>query len=163
VLPIVLDPSRLRVGLAGAGEAFDRRRAHLLEAGIAPVFVRESDSLAGLQILYVAGAERAPSEALASRARAVGVLVNVEDQPDLCDFNVPATVRRGDLLLTASSAGRAPGLVRLLREWLSRQFGPDWGGRVDEVARERAALRALGLPPVEISRRTRALAEGWLP
>ena len=51
------------------------------------------------------------SAALAGRARAQGILVNVEDEPLLCDFHVPATVRRGDLLLTVSSAGRSPGLV----------------------------------------------------
>ncbi len=62
------------------------------------------------------------SARLAQLARDAGVLVNVEDVPDLCDFHVPAAVRRGDLLLTVSTGGRAPGLSRILREWLETPF-----------------------------------------
>jgi len=164
LLPIVLDPSKAAVGLSGKGAALSRRRDHLIEAGVTPIEIDSDrpDGLIGLDLLYVAGADKAAAEALASRARVLGILVNVEDIPALCDFHVPATVRRGDLLLTASSAGRAPGLVRLVREWLATRFGPEWGGRVERIARERARWRSRGLPPSEISRKTRALADGWL-
>jgi len=163
VLPIIVDPRKIVVGLAGSGEALARRRDHLTEAGVTPVAVANgcSGALTGLDILYVAGAARPAAEALAGHARALGVLVNVEDVPELCDFHVPATVRRGDLLLTASSAGRAPGLVRLVREWLSAQFGPDWVERVAILSRKRADWRARGLPPSVVSAKTRSLAEAW--
>ena len=63
---------------------------------------------------------------LAARARRLKVLVNVEDVLPLCDFHVPAIVRRGELLLTASTGGQVPGLARRLREALAEQFGPEW-------------------------------------
>lgn len=165
MLPLIIDPSTVKVGVAGAGEALARRQAHLAEAGIDPIPVRvdDRDALSGLNILYVAGLERDASAALAGRARALGILVNVEDEPLLCDFHVPATVRRGDLLLTVSSAGRSPGLVRLVREWLSRRFGAEWGDRVAEVGVKRSEWRAEGLPATTISEKTRALAARWLP
>jgi len=164
LLPIVLDPSKAAVGLAGKGPALAGRRDHLIEAGATPIEIDidHPEGLTGLGVLYIAGADKTAAEALASRARALGIFVNVEDLPALFDFHVPATVRRGDFLLTASSAGQAPGLVRLVREWLETQFGPEWGGRVESIARKRANWRSRGLPPSEVSRKTRALADGWL-
>ena len=63
--------------------------------------------------------------------------------------------------MTVSSAGRSPGLVRLVREWLSGQFGGDWSGRVAEIGAKREDWRASGLSPAEISTKTRALAQWW--
>jgi precorrin-2 dehydrogenase/sirohydrochlorin ferrochelatase len=164
VLPLILDPSKVKIGLVGAGDALTKRRAHLAEAGIHPIAIRpdDRDGLSGLSILYIAGLEHEISASLAARARALGILVNVEDQPLLCDFHVPATVRRGDLLLTVSSAGRSPGLVRAVREWLADRFGAEWSGRVAEIGAKRATWRIGGLSPAEISRKTRAIAERWL-
>jgi precorrin-2 dehydrogenase/sirohydrochlorin ferrochelatase len=163
VLSLVLDPSKTKIGLAGAGEALAKRRAHLAEAGVVPVDIRsdDRDGLGGLSVLYIAGLEREVSAALAGRARALGILVNVEDEPALCDFHVPATVRRGDLLLTVSSGGRSPGLVRLVREWLSDQFGAEWSDRVAELGSRRDDWRASGLSPARISEKTRAFAARW--
>jgi precorrin-2 dehydrogenase/sirohydrochlorin ferrochelatase len=163
VLPIVLNPSNAKIGLAGSGEAKARRRTLLADAGVIPVDISVDDrsALRDIDLLYVAGVTRDVSAALAGRARAQGILVNVEDEPSLCDFHVPATVRRGDLLLTVSSAGRSPGLVRIIREWLTEQFGTEWGRRVDELGRKRAHWRASGLSPAEVSTKTRTLAEWW--
>ena len=165
MLPIALDPAVLRIGLAGTGEGFARRRATLAEGGVEPIPVLSDTPLAGLHVLFAAGLPRSEAHALAARARAAGVLVNVEDVPELCDFHVPAVVRRGDLALTVSTNGRAPGLSRLLREWLARVFGPEWTGRLDEVAHAREIWRAEGLAPSDVSERTRDLVvgQGWLP
>jgi precorrin-2 dehydrogenase/sirohydrochlorin ferrochelatase len=91
------------------------------------------------------------------------VIVNVEDAPSLCDFHVPAQVRRGDLLLTVSTGGRAPGLSHALREDLQRRFGPEWAERLDEFADLRAQWRAQGISAKGVSERTQALLSerGW--
>jgi precorrin-2 dehydrogenase/sirohydrochlorin ferrochelatase len=169
MLPIVLDGSKLRAGVAGAGEGLDRRLTVLTAGGVTDpaVFADRlpaQEELAGLQILFVAGLSEAQSRAGAQAARRAGVLVNVEDVPALCDFHVPAQVRRGDLLLAVSTAGRSPALSRALREHLERRFGPEWEGRLDELADLRGQWRAEGASPNEVSRRTRErLTErGWL-
>ncbi len=164
MLPIILDPTKTVIGLAGTGERLERRRALLVEAGVAPRAVQtgSGEGLAGLTVLYVAGLERRQAAALATQAKALGILVSVEDEPRLSDFHVPATVRRGDLLLTVSSAGRSPGLVRVIREWLADRFGPEWDKRVEEAGNRRTAWRAEGKSPSAIARLTRRLSAGWL-
>jgi precorrin-2 dehydrogenase / sirohydrochlorin ferrochelatase len=164
VLPIALDPTVLRIGLCGAGDGLARRRATLTEGGAEPILIEPDASLSGLHILFVAGLEMAQAASLAKRAREQGILINVEDVPELCDFHMPAIVRRGDLTLTVSTNGRAPGLSRILREWLDRAFGTEWKGRIDQVASVRAQCREQGLAPGEVSNRTRVFIEqnGWL-
>lgn len=167
MLPIVLNPLTLKIGLAGQGAARDRRAALLAEAGVEARLLPEAvsgDLLAGLQVLFVAGLDEGESRDLAARARAAGVLVNVEDNIPLCDFHVPALVRRGDLLLTASTGGQVPGLARALREVLADEFGPEWTARVRELSRVRAKWRSEGLSPSQVSEKVRDLIEsrGWL-
>jgi precorrin-2 dehydrogenase / sirohydrochlorin ferrochelatase len=162
MLPIVLNPRTVRIGLAGTGEAHARRRATIRAAGAEPVPVASVSDLKGLAVLFVAGHEDAA--ALAAAARAAGILVNVEDRAELCDFHVPAMARRGDLIFTVSTAGKAPGLARRLREWLEERFGSEWSGRLSELGAARERWRSEGVPADEISGRTRAIiaAKGWL-
>ena len=169
MLPIVLNPAVIRVGVAGCGEGLKRRLELVSKAGIDQVSIFEDrrpglDDLAKLSILFVAGLDAAQSRDLATAARSAGTLINVEDVPDLCDFHVPASVRRGELLFTVSTGGQSPGLSRLLREELEHHFGPEWSERMDEIARSRSDWRAAGIDPGGVSERTRALvkSKGWL-
>jgi len=167
MLPLVLNPVNLRVGLAGRGPDRDRRAALLAEAGVEARLLPDAISdalLAPLQVLFVAGLAESEARALATRARALGVLVNVEDMLPLCDFHVPAVVRRGDMLLTASTGGQVPGLARALRESLAGQFGPEWTERLKELGLARAKWRSEGLSPREVSHNVRDLIArmGWL-
>ncbi|MEI9888120.1 MAG: NAD(P)-dependent oxidoreductase [Rhizomicrobium sp.] len=164
MLPIVLSDEFAAVGLAGEGDARARRAVLLAEAGIKPLSVDPEESLPPVRVLFIAGLDGARAAALTARARAAGILVNAEDIPELCDFHVPAIVRRGDLVLTASTGGKAPGLARRLREWLDGRFGPEWKLHLEEVSAARAGWRAGGLPPAEVSRRTGELvsSKGWL-
>ena len=167
MLPIILDPPKLKTGLAGRGEALARRAAMLAEAGVATRLLSPDASdevLTPLNLLFVAGLPEGEARLLATRARALGVLVNVEDMLPLCDFHVPAIVRQGDLVLTASTGGTAPALARQLREHLAECFGPEWRGRLAELGRTRAKLRSQGLSPAAVSEKVRSLVteKGWL-
>ena len=160
MLPLVLNPVNIKVGLAGRGPERDRRAALLAESGVEARLLPENASdavLGGLQLLFVAGLPEGEARDLAVRARALGVLVNVEDVLPLCDFHVPAIVRRGDLLLTASTGGQVPGLARALRESLAGQFGPEWTVRLKELGLARARWRAQGLSPSEVSHKVREM------
>jgi precorrin-2 dehydrogenase/sirohydrochlorin ferrochelatase len=165
LLPITLDPASLKIGLTGQGEALARRAAVLAEAGVeAEAIPTDAQALDGLNVLFVAGLPANQAARLARLARAQGILINVEDVPALCDFHVPAIVRRGDLLLTVSTGGRAPGLARMIREWLERRLGLEWSGRLREVSQSREQWRKQGHPPAEVARRTRAFVDerDWL-
>jgi precorrin-2 dehydrogenase/sirohydrochlorin ferrochelatase len=157
----------VRIGLAGGGEGLARRAALLAGSGADAVSVSGESSDAALHclsMLFIAGLERRRAAELARRARSGGVLVNVEDAPELSDFHVPAVVRRGTLVLAVSTGGRSPGLARRLREWLQRRFDPEWDEHLEILGAARAGWRADGLPPDEVSRRTHDLIEnrGWL-
>jgi precorrin-2 dehydrogenase/sirohydrochlorin ferrochelatase len=157
----------VRVGLAGEGDGLARRTALLADSGVDAISVAPESSDAALRclsVLFIAGFDRPTAAELAQRARSGGVLVNVEDAPELCDFHMPAVVRRGRLMLTVSTGGRSPGLARRLREWLQERFGPEWDGHLEILSTARAGWRADGLPPDDVSRRTRDLIEnrGWL-
>jgi len=167
MLPLVLNPVGLKAGLAGRGQARERRAALLAEAGVDARLLPETasdDDLGSLQVLFVAGLPEGEARELATRARRLKVLVNVEDVLPLCDFHVPAIVRRGELLLTASTGGQVPGLARQLREALAEQFGPEWTGRVKDLGAARAKWRAQGRPPAEVSEQVREMIArmGWL-
>lgn len=167
MLPIVLNPKYIRAGLAGEGEGLAKRRAFLTESGTEAVAISrtaDATALRGLHILLIAGLSKQTAAKLADTARRSGVLVNVEDVPDLCDFHVPAIVRQGDLLLTVSTGGLAPGLSRSIREWLGDRFGPEWRSRAAQIGKARESWRKKGLEPAEVSDRTRELVEekGWL-
>lgn len=167
MLPLVLNPVHTKAGLAGLGPACERRGDLLAEAGVEvrrlPDPVPDA-VLRDLQLLFVAGLPDSEARELAVRARGFGVLVNVEDVLALCDFHVPAIVRRGDLLLTASTGGQVPGLARALREYLAAQFGPEWTARLKELGTARAKWRSQGLSPTEVSQHVRELVVrmGWL-
>jgi precorrin-2 dehydrogenase/sirohydrochlorin ferrochelatase len=167
MLPIVLS-GVTPVGVAGTGEGLARRLAVLAKAGLQPTVYSDrlptEADLAKLRLLFVAGLPETAAADLAAAAREAGVLVNVEDVPHLCDFHVPAQIRRGDLLFTISTAGRSPGLARILKETIEASFGPEWEGRLEELAKAREAWRAEGLKPEDVAARTRALlgARGWL-
>jgi precorrin-2 dehydrogenase/sirohydrochlorin ferrochelatase len=164
VLPIILNPQAERIGLAGEGTAFESRRQWLLAAGVEPVVVSAGSDLSGLKFLFVAGLSEIDAEEIAARAKRQGTLVNVEDVPSLCDFHVPALVRRGDLLISVSTGGRAPGLAKLLREWLDTRFGSEWADYLDQASDARLAWRSTGARAAELSARTRKLVaeRNWL-
>ncbi len=183
--PIALDVGRARVALAGDGPAALRRLAGLDAAGAERVtafaeapspelaaaaggrLVRRLPTAADLmdvRVLLIAGLAEETASALAATARAMGVLVNVEDRKPWCDFHVPSVIRRGDLVLTVSTNGRSPGLARRLRRFIEDLFGPEWGGRVDEVSARRGAWRGAGAGAAAVARLTDAHVErrGWL-
>jgi precorrin-2 dehydrogenase/sirohydrochlorin ferrochelatase len=167
MLPLVFNPHGVKVGLAGQGEALARRAAFLAEAGVEARLLAADASeavLEPLQLLFVAGLPEGEARQLVGRARALGLLVNVEDVLPLCDFHVPAIVRRGELLITASTGGTVPGLARRLREWLGQVFGPEWSGHLADLSAARAGWRSAGFSPAEVSQKVRDLIDerGWL-
>ena len=121
MIPISLDPGQVRIGLVGRGESL-RRRLAMLGAGRAQhlaVFSDEAgdglptaDDLAALDLLWIAGLPQTLAAELVATARAHRVLVNVEDQPALCDFHSVAELRRGDLLITVSTVITSDSLCR---------------------------------------------------
>jgi precorrin-2 dehydrogenase/sirohydrochlorin ferrochelatase len=97
--------------------------------------------------------------AVFAEARARGVLVNLVDDTEHCDFAAPAVVRRGELVVAISTGGRSPALASRLRRLLEERFGPEW----EDLAALLGELREQTLPLLpdvgERARRWRAALE----
>ena len=63
------------------------------------------------------------------------ILLNVADIPELCDFILPAIVKRGDLSISVSSQGVAPFYVKEIKNKLDQLF-PSYYEKVIELAGE---------------------------
>ncbi len=165
MIPITLDPARLRLAVAGTGPAAARRLQLLRAAGADPLVLTPASTVPPqLDLLWIADLDAASAAALAAVARARGILVNVEDRPELCDFRNAAELRRGDLLIAVSTGGASPGLAGAIRNRIAALFGPEWAGRVAALGARRRAWRAEGHTLPELARLTAAaVAEaGWL-
>lgn len=55
-----------------------------------------------------------------------GILINAVDDPEYCNFIVPAVVRRGDLSIAVSTGGKSPAMAKAIREELEQQYGDEY-------------------------------------
>jgi precorrin-2 dehydrogenase/sirohydrochlorin ferrochelatase len=170
--PIMLDLAGRRALVVGGGEVALRKARALADAGarvriVAPKLVAgftedgrfecvaaryEKRHLEGARVAVAATDDEAVNRQVAQDARAAGVLVNVVDRPELCDFIVPAQVRRGDLLIAISTSGAAPALAKRLRERLEKEFGPEYATYLAVLREVREDLKQRNLAP-EVRRR----------
>jgi precorrin-2 dehydrogenase/sirohydrochlorin ferrochelatase len=59
-------------------------------------------------------------------AELIGILCNIADRPEACNFILPSVVQRGDLVITISTSGQSPALAKRLRRKLEAQFGEEY-------------------------------------
>jgi precorrin-2 dehydrogenase/sirohydrochlorin ferrochelatase len=104
-----------------------------------------ADDLAGAFLAVVATNSRTLNERVYHEAQGRGVLCNVVDVPDLCDFFYPAVVRRGDLQIAVSTGGKSPSLAQKIRQQLEKQFGPGYAAWVGELGETRKLILASDL------------------
>ena len=55
-----------------------------------------------------------------------GILCNIADRPEICNFILPSVVRRGDLTISISTSGRSPALAKKLRKELELAYGEEY-------------------------------------
>jgi precorrin-2 dehydrogenase/sirohydrochlorin ferrochelatase len=104
-----------------------------------------SADLDGKFLAVVATASRSLNELVYREAQRRGVLCNVVDVPEYCDFFYPAVVRRGDLQIAISTAGQSPSLAQKLRQQLERQFGDGYTAWVGQLGATRRLVLASDL------------------
>ena len=103
--------------------------------------------LDGTLLAVVATASRALNGSIYREAQRRGILCNVVDDPEYCDFYYPAVVRRGDLQIAISTNGQSPSLAQKLRQQLERQFGPGYARWIAELGETRRLVLASNLDP----------------
>ncbi|NTS65207.1 bifunctional precorrin-2 dehydrogenase/sirohydrochlorin ferrochelatase [Sphingomonas sp. HHU CXW] len=100
-------------------------------------------------------------EAAAHRLKARGLLVNVVDRPELCDFTLPAIVDRAPVLVAVGTGGVSAGLAAAVRQRLEAILPARLGHLAEALHAARGSLRAR-FPDTPARRRAigSALAQG---
>ena len=148
--PIFLDLSDHNVIVIGGGEVAERKIKNLMAYGCEIYIVSprltphlrqlvakgkahhlsdESllDTLLDDALMVIAATDDAKvNTQTASRAKEHGILVNVVDKPEECTFIMPSIVKRGDLQIAISTAGKSPALAKKIRKQMDGMFGPEY-------------------------------------
>ncbi|MDY6914550.1 MAG: bifunctional precorrin-2 dehydrogenase/sirohydrochlorin ferrochelatase [Planctomycetota bacterium] len=154
--PIMLNVRGRLAVVVGGGSVGLRKVRSLLDAGakvrlIAPDIAQNAD-LAGVEVIrrpyrrelladamvvFACTADRAANAKIATDARAAGALINAADQPDDCDFYLPAVVRDEDVVVAIGTGGAAPHLASVLKQQFAESLPP----RIGEFAALLGVLR----------------------
>jgi uroporphyrin-III C-methyltransferase/precorrin-2 dehydrogenase/sirohydrochlorin ferrochelatase len=118
----------------GEGVAAQAKR-RLLERAGAKV-VGEEDPTARLAFVAMEQPEGA-----ADRLRARGLLVNVADRADLCDFTLPSVLERGPVLVAIGTGGASAGLAKALRLRIERLLPDSLGALAEGLQAARGGMR----------------------
>lgn len=124
--------------VVGQGEAAAAKRRLVERAG--GIVVSEDNPAARLAFVALDGdGDPAP---VAARLRARGLLVNVADRPELCDFTTPSLLERGPVLIAVSTGGASAGLAKALRLRLEALLPAGLGVLAEALQDARSVLRA---------------------
>ena len=149
--PIYLDLNQQRVVIIGGGSVAFRKAEVLLETGARIVVVakRVSQAMEDLclthtsmeliqgsyakeylgcaRLVIAATNDQELNETVYEDCQSLEILCNVVDQPDLCDFYVPALVQRGCLQIAIGTDGNCPAyaghLRRKIEQLITEQHG----------------------------------------
>ena len=141
--PVFLDVRGRRCAVIGGGDIGEEKVLRLLEFGAAVAVTSpaandrvrdlaidgrlewvqrgyQPGDLEGTFLAIVADTSDADiNRSIYAEARERNVPLNVVDMPEYCTFIAPAIVRRGDVIVAASTGGASPALARKFREELS--------------------------------------------
>lgn len=147
--PIMLDIRGKKCKVIGGGKVAERKVIALLEHGavvtvISPLITDKLDQLHrekkialldrkyiygdldGSYLVYAATDDRETNKICLNECREKGILLNVVDEGEICDFIVPAKISRGHLNICISTDGKSPMLSRRIKERLERIFTEEY-------------------------------------
>jgi uroporphyrin-III C-methyltransferase/precorrin-2 dehydrogenase/sirohydrochlorin ferrochelatase len=149
------------VVVLGSGEAAEAKRRLVARAGGIVIDDMQEGIDKGARLAFIAHDNPEAAAGDAVRLRCAGLLVNVTDQPDLCDFTVPSVLDRSPVLIAVGTGGASAGLAKALRLRLEALLPQSLGLLAEGLCEARAALRKRWADAGERRRALdEALAEG---
>ena len=166
--PIFLNLSGRKCVVVGGGQVALRKVGVLLEHGakirvISPALCSELGQLVrsgeilvldreyrvgdlkGALVAIAATNDRETNLKVAEEARKNAVLINVVDNADNSDFIAPSYLRRGEITIAISTAGRSPALARKIRTRLEKNLGDEYAALALLIDEVRAEVRRQGI------------------
>ncbi len=171
--PIFLNLSGRRAVVIGGGTVAVRKAQGLLSAGARVILVAEnfdeallkeifkgtdvqlvkskySKDYLGCALLAIAATnDRQLNEEIYKDCQELEILCNVADRPELCNFFVPAVVRRGDLQITIGTEGDCPAYAGHIRRKIEEAFTDEHGDFLAELESVRKYIIANVASPAE--------------
>ncbi|OHB64981.1 MAG: hypothetical protein A2168_09430 [Planctomycetes bacterium RBG_13_50_24] len=161
--PIFLELGSRRVVVVGGGAVAVRKVQALLNAGARVVVVAEriddmmtalcrgtdaelikskysKNYLAGALLAIAATNNHPLNKQIYKDCQELEVLCNVVDVPELCDFFVPAVVKRGNLQIAIGTEGQCPAYAGHTRKKLETIFTEQHGQFLDELEKLRKKI-----------------------
>jgi len=161
--PIFLELGSRRVVVIGGGAVAVRKVQALLGAGARVVVVAEridemmtalcrgtdaelikskysKNNLAGALLCIAATNDNELNKQIYKDCQELEVLCNVVDVPELCDFFVPAVVKRGKLQIAIGTEGQCPAYAGHTRKKLETIFTEQHGEFLDELEKLRKKI-----------------------
>lgn len=149
--PLLLNLEGKKCVVAGAGEVARRKALTLRKAGAAVYVISKTltkslnrlkskkeifhiasdyrkNYLKGAFLVIAATDNHKVNEKIARDAKEAGILANVVDSPQHSSFIVPSSIHKGDLIISISTSGKAPGLSKRIRKDLSKLLIPQYAG-----------------------------------
>lgn len=109
----------------------DFPKVQILEKTVSP------EDVVGKNLVIAATDQKSVNSAVKNWAAARGILCNVADTPDECDFYLGSIVQKGDLKLAISTNGKSPTIAKRLKEVLNENL-PD---ELDEILQKMPLIR----------------------
>ena len=154
--PIFLELAGRRAVIIGGGAVAVRKAQALLAAGARLIVVTKQaddvltnlcqsanaelvrskyskDYLVAAQLVIAATNNHQLNRQIYKDCQELEILCNVVDQPQLCDFFVPAVVKRGDLQIAIGTEGDCPAYAGHLKKKLERIFTEQHGQFLSEL------------------------------
>lgn len=181
-MPVMLDVQGMEVLLIGGGKIAGRKAKQLTasgaivtvispEAGEEILGLEKSGKLrlirrevserdvAGFRLVYAASGDEHLNERLAEAARREGALINVSSRAEAGNFIHPAVLRRGRLVVAASTSGAGPSAASALIRELDERFGDEYETFVEFLFFMRRQVRESVKEPEIRHRLMRKLSE----
>jgi precorrin-2 dehydrogenase/sirohydrochlorin ferrochelatase len=147
--PVNLDIKNRKCLVVGGGDVGTRKVMTLLDCGarvvvVSPTVTEKIEELSnnGLiklerrgfkpsdldKMFLVIGATDNPelNRQIHTGAERLGMLCNIADRPEVCNFILPAIVNRGDLIIAISTSGKSPAFAKKIRKGLEKKFGTEY-------------------------------------
>jgi len=162
--PLFLNIEGKRCLVVGAGKVACRKIESLLEYGAEIIVVSpraedkiidwqarnlikfiprefEAADLDNIFMVFIATDDKSMNQTIAGLCKQKGILVNAVDDPENCDFFVPALLRRHSLTVAISTEGKSPAFAAWLKRQLEREIGEEFGELVEMLGEIRPLLK----------------------
>jgi precorrin-2 dehydrogenase/sirohydrochlorin ferrochelatase len=161
--PIFLELAGRRVVVIGAGAVAARKAQMLLAAGARLVIIADEidaaltalckgtdaelikskyskNYLVGAVLVIAATNDNQLNKRIYKDCQELEILCSVVDNPDLCDFFVPAVVKHGDLQIAIGTEGHCPAYAGHIRKKIEKIFTEKHGEFLAELEKLRKCI-----------------------